>query len=255
MLSGIGDEAELKNLAIDVVQPLPGVGQNLQDQLIPFVVWNLAKLDPNHITVMDNNVFADGLPGEAAGGDSSGPSYEVQTFYMKNNPGFPPNSFAVGAIVLHPNSRGSVTLNSSSFLDPPLVQPNLFCSPDDVTTTLNGLKMVREMANAFAKTGWIGKELMPGPNVVTDQQLIAYIQDTAVPDFHFVGTCKMGAQTDPSAVVDELLQVHGVTGLRVADASIMPFVPSGNTNAPSIMIGGRCGELLASEQRATLVEP
>jgi choline dehydrogenase len=239
MLSGIGDAGALKALGIDVVVDLPGVGQNLQDQVITFVVWSLAKTDPTHITVMDNNVFI--------GADSSSvPEYEIQTFYMTANPTFEPNSFAVGAISLHPTSRGSISLQSSSYLVPPLIQPNLLCSPDDLQGALAGVKLARTIANEFAANStWLGAENMPGSGVVTDAELIAYIQKTALPDFHCAGTCKMGPASDPAAVVGPDLTVHGVNGLRVADASIMPTVPSGNTNAPSIMIGGMAGELIA----------
>ena len=239
MLSGIGDPGQLKAFGIPVVVSQPAVGQNLQDQLIPFVVWSMKNTDPNHFTVMDNNVFiGDDGPGGA-------PTYEVQTFYMKNNPGFPPNSFGLGAIVLHPESRGEVTLASGSFLDRPLIQPNLLCNPADVTVSLDGLKLVRQIAEQFAaQTEWLDAELAPGPSVITDQQLIAYINETGVPDFHYVGSCKMGV--DSASVVDPTCRVYGVNGVRVADASIMPFVTSGNTNAPSMMIGGRCGDFIVS---------
>lgn len=114
-----------------------------------------------------------------------------------------------------------------------------------MTTSLAGLKMVREIATYFASNStWLGAETMPGPNVTTDQQLIAYMNETSVPDFHFVGTCKMGPSTDSMAVVDSQLRVKGVQGLRVADGSIMPTVISGNTNACSNMIGGRCGDFI-----------
>src|ERR1700752_2372694 len=239
MLSGIGDPAALKKLGIAPLVDLPGVGQNLQDQLISYVVNPLKTIDQGHFSPMCNNIFANGLPGAPTTG---APAYEVQTFYMANNPGFPPNQYAVGSIVLHPLSRGSITLSSASYTDPPLIQPNLLCDPQDVQTSLKGLKMVREIAAYFAKhTNWLDPETMPGPGVITDQQLIAYMDETSVPDFHYVGTCKMGPDSDQMAVVDPKLRVRGVNGLRVADNSIMPKVISGNTNACANMIGGRCG--------------
>lgn len=243
MLSGIGNPAVLKQFGITPVVDLPGVGQNLQDQLVSFVVRPLATLDPNHFSPMCNNIFTNGLPGTVP--DTGAPAFEVQTFYMKNNPGFPPNQYAVGSIALHPVSRGSVTLSSASYTNPPLIQPRLLCEPEDVQTSLAGLKMVREIAAFFAaNSNWLGAETMPGPNVITDQQLIDYINQTSVPDFHYVGTCKMGPDTDPMAVVDSKLRVKGVQGLRVADGSIMPTVVSGNTNSCSNMIGGRCGDFI-----------
>lgn len=242
MLSGIGDPNVLKRFGITPVVDLPGVGQNLQDQLISFVVRPLASVDPGHYSPMCNNIFTNGLPGVPQTG---APAYEVQTFYMKNNPGFPPNQYAVGSIALHPLSRGAVTLSSASYTDAPVIQPKLLCNPQDVQTSLTGLKMVREIAAYFAaNSSWLGPETMPGPNVITDQQLIAYMDETSVPDFHYVGTCKMGPVNDPLAVVDSKLRVKGVKGLRVADGSIMPTVISGNTNACANMIGGRCGDFI-----------
>jgi choline dehydrogenase len=213
------------------------VGQNLQDQLVVFVVRALQTIDPNHFSVMDSGVFV--------GNPNAPPDYQTQTFYMTANPGFPPNSFAVGNIVLHPASRGAVTLNPTTTIASPLIQPNLLCNPGDVALSLQGLKLARQMADEFASTSnWLGAEVLPGPGVVTDQQLIAYMNQYSVPDFHYVGTCKMGPQTDQYAVVDPQLRVYGVGRLRVADASIMPTVTSGNTNCPSIMIGSRCGDFI-----------
>jgi choline dehydrogenase len=237
MLSGIGDPGQLANVGIPCLVPLSGVGQNLQDQLIVFVVRSLQTIDPDHFSVMDNGVFV--------GSVNAQPDYQTQTFYMVANPGFPPNSFAVGNIILHPSSRGSVTLASASPLDRPLIQPMLLCNQNDVTLSLQGLKLARQMADEFAaSSNWLGAELMPGPNVQTDAELIAYMNQSSVPDFHFVGTCKMGPQSDPAAVVNPQLQVNGVGRLRVADASIMPTATSGNTNCPSITIGGRCGDFI-----------
>lgn len=237
MLSGIGDPGVLGRFGIPVVAAQPAVGQNLQDQLIPFVVWTLQNTDPSHFTVMDNNVFV------GTDGPLGSPTYEMQTFYMINAPNFPPQAFAVGAIVLHPQSRGFVSLQSANYTARPLIQPNLLCNPNDVAVSLAGLKLARQMANQFASTfSWLGTEVSPGPNVITDAQLIAYMNQSAVPDFHYVGTCKMG--TDSASVVDPTCRVYGVNRLRVADASIMPFVTSGNTNAPSMMIGGRCGDFI-----------
>lgn len=242
MLSGIGDAVALKSLGIPVLADLPGVGRNLQDQLISFVVHPLAQIDPDHFSPMCNNIFTNGLPSAPQTG---APAYEVQTFYMINNPGFPPYQYAVGSIALHPLSRGAITLSSANYTDPPLIQPNLLCDPQDVKTSLAGLKMVREIANYFeANSNWLGPETMPGPNVITDQQLIAYMNESSVPDFHFVGTCKMGPDSDRFAVVDSQLRVKGVNGLRVVDNSIMPKVISGNTNACANMIGGRGGDFI-----------
>jgi choline dehydrogenase len=238
MLSGIGDPGMLSQLGIPLQFANSAVGQNLQDQLIPFVVWGMNP-DPGHYTVMDNNVFV------GSDGPGGSPTYEMQTFYMTNAPGFPPTSFGLGAIVLHPQSRGSITLSSANPLAPPLIQPNLLCNPNDVPVSLNGLKLARQMAAQFASTTqWLNTEVAPGPNVITDAQLIAYMNKTAVPDFHYVGTCKMG--TDNTSVVDPTCRVYGVHGLRVADASIMPLVTSGNPNAPSMMIGGRCGDFIVA---------
>lgn len=247
MLSGIGDPSTLQSLAIPVLAPVSGVGQNLQDHMITFIVRQLAKTEPDHYWPMCNNIFTHGLPGS---GDGAGlPTFQVQTFHMLNNPGFAPHSYAIGAIALQPLSRGHITLSSANYLDAPIIQPNLLSEPEDRAVLLSGLKMVREIGVQFAnRFPWLGAEYMPGPDVTTDADLTAYIQQTAVSDFHFVGTCKMGPDTDEGAVVDPQLRVRGITGLRVADASIMPFVPSANTNAAAVMVGGRCGDFIVAEK-------
>lgn len=240
MVSGVGPAAELSRLGIPLVADVPGVGQNLQDQVIVFVVHPLARVDTGHYSPMSNNVFLNGLPGTPQIG---APRFEVQSFYMQANPGFPPNQYALGAIVLHPESRGSIRLASAHMNQPPLIQPNLLSTPADRLAALEGLRLVRELANQFeARSTWLKAETNPGPSVTSDKDLLQYIEESAVPDFHYVGTCRMGPGSDPSAVVDPQLRVRGVSGLRVADASIMPSVTSGNTNAPSMMIGSRCAD-------------
>jgi choline dehydrogenase len=132
-----------------------------------------------------------------------------------------------------------------------MIQPNLLCATQDVDTTLRGLKMVRAIADTFAaKSAWLGDETLPGKDVTTDEQLIAFLKKYAVSDFHYVGSCRMGSTSDRSAVVDNQLRVHGVERLRVVDASIMPSLVSGNTNAASNMIGGHAADFVLTGRKS-----
>jgi choline dehydrogenase len=150
--------------------------------------------------------------------------------------------------LLHPHSRGTITLASNRPDQAPLIQANYLVDPRDVEPLVRGLRLVREIFNTPPFRDHLEAELMPAPALQTDKQLIDYIRAQAQSMYHPVGTCRMGR--DPLAVVDERLRVHGIEGLRVADASIMPTVPSGNTNAPSIMVGDKAAILFMEDQRA-----
>ena len=126
---------------------------------------------------------------------------------------------------------------------------NYLSTPEDLAATLRGLKMCRELAAQPALSDLIIREVRPGPDVDDDESLLDYVRASGQTSYHPIGTCKMGS--DPMAVVDEKLKVHGVVGLRVADASVIPVMVSSNTNAPSIMIGERCAEFIKDERRAS----
>jgi choline dehydrogenase len=156
---------------------------------------------------------------------------------------YPSEGLAFGVINLHPTSRGYVKLRSPDPLAAPIIQPNFLSTSEDLANHLEGYKLVRALLNSPGLSSWvIAEEAVPGPGVGTDEQLIGAIRQYSEADFHPVGTCKMG--TDELAVVDPQLRVRGIKGLRLASAAIMPSITSGNTNAPSMMIGDRCGRLI-----------
>ena len=144
--------------------------------------------------------------------------------------------------LLLPESRGSVRLRSRDPREHPLIQPNYLASEADLETLVAGFKIMRPLADTKAFAPFVGKEFEPGPQVKSDADIRAFIRNRAETLYHPVGTCKMGV--DPMAVVDPGLRVHGTQGLRVADASIMPLITNGNTNAPSIMIGEKAADLI-----------
>ncbi len=240
-LSGIGDAADIEPYGIAVIHDLPGVGLNLQDHLISVVAKKLrAPAAASHVTTMDVNVFT------GAGSAQGAPQFQVQSYYMRYGWGrYPAETLAFGVINLHPTSRGFVKLRSADFRTPPVIQPYFLETSDDLAAHLEGYRVIRSLLNSRSLRRWlIDEEAIPGARVTTDAQLVAAIRDYTEADFHAVGTCKMG--TDDMAVVDPLLRVRGTTGLRLASAAVMPAVTSGNTNAPAMMIGDRCGRLLLS---------
>jgi choline dehydrogenase len=142
------------------------------------------------------------------------------------------------------DSRGEVWLRSASAQDPPRILFNLFKERSDVDRAIRGLKAIRDIYHREPLRSLIVDEILPGENVVSDADLEKFIRDTGAITQHAVGTCKMGVESDAMAVVDASLRVRGVDGLRVIDASVMPDVPGGNTNAPTIMIAEKGADLI-----------
>jgi choline dehydrogenase len=151
-------------------------------------------------------------------------------------------------MITHPlrsESVGSIHLSSAEPSAPPAIRFNFLSSEIDREATVAGMRIVRRLMNAPSMVRLIGEETAPGPAVQSDKELLDWVKAHAETTYHPVGTCKMGS--DPRAVVDDRLRVHGLQGLRVADASIMPTLTSGNTNAPSIMIGEKAASLVLEE--------
>ena len=273
LLSGIGPPEELERHGIEVVHDLPGVGRNLQDHVDcvlswecrePITLYRDLRADRLAASVVRGMVFGEGIattfPYEAGAFLRTRPGLvapDIQLHFMPAlektaNLHFP-NPFKrdpveanhgltvrVGPIV--PESRGTVTLRSADPAAPPRIQPNYLESEADLRTMIAGVRMVRDLMGQPALDRYRGRELAPGEERQADQELEAWLRASAMTTFHPVGTCKMGV--DPMAVVDARLKVHGLAGLRVADASIMPIITSGNTNAPAIMIGEKAAEFL-----------
>ena len=156
----------------------------------------------------------------------------------------PENGFTLLGGMVRPASRGSIRLTGPSLDDPLLIDPNVLSCEADLESLVAAVDLCRRMGASDALAAWGAVERYPGPSVVSDADVTQYVRDTAITYHHQVGTCKMGV--DAAAVVDPKLRVHGIDGLRVADASVMPTVTTGNTNAPSIMIGERAAEFVAA---------
>jgi choline dehydrogenase len=238
-LSGIGAAADLEPLGIAVVEDLPGVGQNLHDHLISVVSKRLRTPEPpSHVTAMDVNVFT----GE--GRVPGAPRFQFQVYYTRSaRDPYPPESLPIGVMNLHPTSRGYVRLRSADPRTPPIIQPNFLQTSEDLDTALEGYELARELINARElRDRVVDDGAVPPAGLRTKQQVLAAMRTYSESNYHAVGTCRMG--TDALAVVDPQLRVRGVTGLRLASAAVMPAITSGNTNAPSMMIGDRCGRLI-----------
>ena len=246
MLSGIGDAAQLQAMGLSVVVDLPGVGQNLQDHLLVCVVQESTQ--DVHPEITSNGIEA-GLFLHSKGNLDIAP--DLQCFFGPIQflpPSYAPaNSGFTGAVSLtRLQNIGSVRLRSSDPQDTPMLQMNYLQSQADVQKLVEGIKLIRQLFQSTAFDQFRGKEIAPGVNVQSDEALEAYIRETCSTVWHPVGTCKMG--TDSMAVVDPELRVHGVEGLRVVDASIMPTITTGNTNAPTIMIGEKAADLIKASR-------
>jgi choline dehydrogenase len=250
MLSGIGDAKHLQAMGIPVVVDLPGVGQNLQDHLLLSVV---------HQATQELHFASTSSMGEAGlflhSQNNSAVTPDLQFFFAPVQllpPSSTPAEFGFsGAIsVTNMQNFGSVSLrpakgNASRTPDPqaaPIIRMNFLQSPADVQKSVEAIKLTRQLFQNIAFDEFRGAEIAPGADVTSDEALVDYIRDTGGTVWHPVGTCKMG--TDPMAVVDPELRVHGIEGLRVVDASIMPTITTGNTNAPTIAIAEKAADLI-----------
>src|SRR6516162_2926773 len=151
------------------------------------------------------------------------------------------------ACCLRPQSRGEIRLASGNPFEPPVMDPNYLAADYDLKVLIAGLRQGRDILAAQVFKHWRGEERLPGPAVQSNAALEDFIRATAETEYHPVGTCKMGS--DPLAVVDETLQVHGIDNLRVVDCAIMPTLVSGNTNAPAIMIGEKAAAMVIENQK------
>jgi choline dehydrogenase len=242
MLSGIGNADQLQALNIPIIADLPGVGQNLQDHPLVGVGYQSTQVLPP-LTLTSNLVEAGLFVHSSNNGTTPdlqflfSPALWIGSAIAPEIPGF---TFIVGLV--KPQSRGTVTLRSGNAADPPVIQVNYLQHEADLQALINGIKIARQLAHTDALATIRDKELAPGADVTSDETIAAYIRQSVNTFWHPVGTCKMGI--DPMAVVNPELQVHGIERLRVVDASIMPTVTTGNTNAPTIMIGEKAADLI-----------
>ncbi len=242
MLSGIGPAEHLRSLGIDVVVDLP-VGQNLIDHLLIGVVYDSKlPISLQHSMVTEACAFTwSSCP--------RGTAPDVEISFAKEANFAPPTDdgrfrYTIIPGITQPRSRGTVTLRSADWADPAVIDPNYLSDPEDLRMLIDGIHLSREIGAADALADWNDGEYFPGPGVASDEAIADYIGESVSTWFHPVGTCRMGVGDD--AVVDPSLAVLGTSGLRVADASIMPDIVSVNTNAASMMIGWRAADLARS---------
>src|SRR5262249_25402722 len=172
--------------------------------------------------------------------------YSAPAYYIEHGFVRPPGcGFSFGVCVLRPESRGEITLRSAAPTAAPAIQPRYLDSPRDLELMVRGVHLVRRIARAVAFTPYRGAEYHPGVGVRSDEEIAAFIRSKMETLYHPVGTCKMGSA--PLAVVDARLRVRGTTGLRVVDASVMPTLVGGNTNAPVIMIAEKAADLIRGD--------
>jgi len=244
MQSGIGDEAELKLFNIEVVQHLPGVGKNFQDHLLLFgCVWEYRQegSEPNASRAVLQWKSRPGLecPDIQILQSSNG---NVKAAMKKVN--LPPESWwSLAPGILRPQSRGRLKLTGPNVDDPLEIVAGSLSHPDDVACAVRAVKLCRELAGADALRPFIGRELLPIGS--TDNEIRRFVRENAGTYWHQSCTAKMGR--DPLSVVDAELKVYGIDRLRIADASVLPRVTTGNTMAPCVVIGERAGELLRAK--------
>ncbi|HQT78760.1 MAG TPA: GMC family oxidoreductase N-terminal domain-containing protein [Rhodopila sp.] len=269
-LSGIGEPERLRNLGITVCHPLPGVGENLRDHYAPRTRWAIGK---KGITYNDRGRGL-GLVGQAARyalfreGMLSMVAAPLRAF-VRSREGLEAPDLLLGwvpmltepgpkgpriaresgmtcyAHPMRPESKGHIHITSSDPRRPPAINFNFLSSPVDASLTVQAIRIARSIMTAPALADWRMTELGPGPSRMRDDEILDWVRQAAETTYHPVGTCKMGV--DAMAVVDPQLRVRGIAGLRVADASIMPTLTSGNTNAPSIMIGEKAAAMVLAE--------
>lgn len=273
MLSGIGPADHLREHDIPVQLDLPGVGRNLQDHVDcvmswacprPVTLYRDLRADRLLPAILQGLAFGTGItttfPYEAGAflktrEGLAGP--DLQFHFMpaleksanlhfpnpfRRDPTEANHGFTLRLGPVNPESRGWIELRSADPAAPPCIHPNYLDDPSDIAVLLAGIRIAREVIDQSALATYRGQELAPGADRESDAALTEWLRETAMTTFHPVGTCRMGA--DPLAVTDSALRLRGIDGLRVADASIMPVIPSGNTNAPTIMIGERAAEFI-----------
>jgi choline dehydrogenase len=243
MLSGIGPADELSALGIDVAADLPGVGENLHDHVLSPLIYSAERaIDPPKpgLWAAESHLFWRSRPGLAV--PDLQPIHFGAPLYEPWMTG-PPNGFSLLGGMIRPASRGRLRLRSADPHAELEIDPRILSCEADMTALLAAVECCREIGAAPPLAEWGPRELYPGSSVRTAAELRDYLGRTAISYHHQVGTCRMGV--DAGAVVDPRLRVHGVDGLRVADASIMPAVTTGNTNAASIMIGERVAAFIA----------
>ncbi len=271
-LSGIGQPTLLKGLGIDVVHPLPGVGENYRDHYGTRMRWRITKpITLNEMTrglpfvkeLARYALFGQGIMTYGAGAvhgfvktrpDMETPdiqfhlahaSYaDAATRKLEKLPGM-----TLAVCQMRPESQGTIHIKTADPSVPPVIRGNFLSNAIDVDAIVEGMKIGRRIVEAGPLGPYRGPELTPGPDCLSDADFETFARQTGQTLYHIVGTAKMGPGTDTMAVVDDRLRVHGLDRLRVVDASIMPTLVSGNTNAATIMIAEKGADMILEDAR------
>jgi len=268
MLSGIGPAGHLEQVGVQVRHDLPGVGQNLHDHPFCVCIWD-AHDGPSLLDAEKPRAMLEWLLRRS--GPLTSPVAEALAF-VKTRAGLPAadvqfhmapayyvdhgatayegHAVTIGPVAIAPKSRGHVELRSSDPADAPRILTNALTEPEDVESMLAGMELAREVAHSGPYARSLGKELFPGEDVTDRQALEDDLRSRVELIYHPVGTCRMGS--GDRAVVDSDLRVRGLEGLRVVDASIMPVIPGGNTNAPTIMVAEKAADHILGRQGASV---
>lgn len=268
MLSGIGPAAELTRNGIPLLIDRPAVGQNLQDHLQFRLVyrctkpittndalrsifgkaqmglqWLISRSGPLAVGINQGGLFTRVMP------ESETPDiqFHIATLSadLAGGKPHPFSGFTLSVCQLRPESRGHISLRSPDPLAPPAIHANYLSAETDRRCAVAAIAFARKLAETEPLAGYVAEEMIPGPSVKTEEDMLAFARKYGATIFHPAGTCRMGA--DAGAVVDARLKVRGVDGMWVADCSIMPTLPSGNTNLPAIMIGEKAAEMIAED--------
>lgn len=273
-LSGIGNPELLQSLGIPVVAPMPAVGENLSDHLqvrctyrtnVPITINDVVrsrwyKMRAGIQYLLTRRGLLAGTSSTAHAITRTDPVLDrpdvmIRIYHISGRDRFsrsaeagidPYSGFSIGGFKLRPESRGFIHIRSRNPHDPPAIDPRYFATTGDRQTAIALLRTIRRIAAQPALQPYIVKEERPGPDV-GDEALLAYARETGQTAWHTVGTCRIG--TSGQGVVDDRLRVHGIAGLRVVDASVLPTIPSSNTNAAAIMVGERGADLILEDAR------
>jgi len=240
MLSGIGPAEHLREVGVEVRLDLPGVGENLHDHyLLPNIYESTKPLPAGRFNLLESQLLWKSDPQLVA--PDLQPLF-MHLVYPADGYPVPEHGYTIAPGIVRPLSRGNLRLASADPESAPLVDLNVLDEAHDLETMVDAVEICRELGRTDSFKEWCKAEISPGADARTRDDLREFVRRTIVTYHHQVGTCRMGQ--DSLSVVDPHLRVHGVQNLRVADASVMPTVPSGNTNAPSIMIGEKGADLI-----------
>ncbi|WP_119461993.1 choline dehydrogenase [Rhodospirillaceae bacterium SYSU D60014] len=270
MLSGVGDPAELARHGIPVRAEVPGVGKNLQDHVSVILMYERKEPGPFHRMMRFDRIGQEMIKAHLFGKGGAADVPGGITAFLKSRDGlerpdlqllltaaplnawpyFKPfkepfkDGFACRIVMLRPESRGVVELANGNPLSPAIIRQNFLSTDSDWQVVRRGVEIARDVAARPSMRPYIAKEIAPGSNASSAAEVDAYIRSTSITVHHPLGTCRMGLEADPLAVVDPQLRVRGTSGLRVVDAAVMPDLTSGNINAPIVMIAERASDLI-----------